>query len=130
MQKSFFPESASSDYVFMVINEEWGIIGAIFTILILLAIATLCIVIGNKATSRFGMLYSYGFAFLVLFQSFVNVAGISNVIPMTGVTLPFISSGINSLFFMSLGLFVVILIDRESARERKKRKEKNDGLFL
>ena len=73
MQKTFFPESSSSDYIFMVISEEWGIIGALFTILILVGISTICLVIGSKAVTRFGMLYSYGFAFLILIQTFINI---------------------------------------------------------
>ena len=60
------------------------------------------------------MLYCYGFGFLLLIQVVVNICGVTNVIPMTGVTLPFISNGINSYMFLSLGLFFCIVIERRS----------------
>lgn len=112
-QKTFIA-ARSTDYIFVTICEEWGIFGATLTIGLQLFIISCCIRIGNYAHRRFGMLYCYGFGFLLLIQVVVNICGVTNVIPMTGVTLPFISNGINSYMFLSLGLFFCIVIERRS----------------
>lgn len=123
-QKTFLATGAATDYIFVTICEEWGIIGCLFTIGLILTICYLCIRIGNYAHRRFGMLYCYGYAFLLLIQLVVNIGGITNIIPMTGVTLPFISNGINSYLFLSLGLFFCIVIQRRSSAFYKQEREK------
>lgn len=115
VQKTFLANGAATDYIFVTICEEWGIIGALFTVGLILAICYYCIKIGNYAHRRFGMLYCYGYAFLLLIQLIVNIGGVTNVIPMTGVTLPFISNGINSYLFLTLGLFYCFTIQRRSS---------------
>jgi cell division protein FtsW len=130
IQKTILDTSASTDYIFVIICEEWGLLGALIVIGSLTFISFLSMVIGNNAKDRFGMLYCYGYGLLILLQMFVNVGGVVNVIPMTGVTLPFISSGLNSFLFMSIGLFIVVLIDREAVRERRKKHAQSEKLFL
>jgi len=130
IQKTILDTGASTDYIFVIICEEWGLFGAILVIGSLTFIAFMSMVIGNNAKDRFGMLYSYGFGLLILIQMFVNIGGVVNIIPMTGVTLPFISSGLNSFLFLSIGLFIVVVIDRESVRERRKKQAQSEKLFL
>lgn len=130
IQKTILDTGASTDYIFVIICEEWGLFGALLVIGTLTFIALLSMVIGNNAKDRFGMLYCYGYGLLILLQMFVNIGGVVNIIPMTGVTLPFISSGLNSFLFMSIGLFFVVLIDREAVRERRKKHAQSEKLFL
>lgn len=118
-QKSFLPVP-DSDFIFAIICEELGLIGAIFTVSLIFALALYIIYIGTKAHERFGMLYCFGIATLIVIQTIVNIGGVSGLIPMTGVTLPFISSGINSFIFLSIGVFAVIPISRESDIVKKK----------
>ena len=122
LQKSFVGTAIGTDYIFVLIAEEWGLIGVFFTIGMLVYLVTRCIRIGNYSPYRFDMLYCYGYAFLILVQVIVNVAGVCNLIPMTGVTLPFISNGLNSYLFLSLGLFFCVIIERRAAWYYNKRK--------
>lgn len=130
VQKSGFVFASNTDFIFTVICEEWGLFGASFTIGILTLIALQCFNIGYTAHERFGMLYSYGFGTLILIQTFVNIGGVIGLIPMTGVTLPFISNGMNSYLILSLGLIYVIVIDKERIRQKKIRDDKTDRLFM
>ncbi len=130
VQKSGFLFAPHTDFIFTVICEEWGLFGATFTIGILVLLALQCFNIGYTAHERFGMMYSYGFGTLLLVQTFVNIGGVIGLIPMTGVTLPFISSGMNSYLILSAGLIYVIVIDKERIRQKKIRDDKADRLFM
>ncbi len=123
VQKAGFLSQPGSDFIFAIICEELGLIGALLTIGLLVSIAVVVISIGNTAHERFGMLYCYGFAMLLLTQTFINVGGVTGVIPMTGVTLPFISTGINSYLFMSLGVFLTVPISRIGIKEKKRERK-------
>lgn len=130
IQKSGFLFASYTDFIFTVICEEWGIFGAAFTVGILVLVSLQCFNIGYTAHERFGMLYSYGFGTLILVQTFVNVGGVIGLIPMTGVTLPFVSMGMNSFVILSLGLLYVIIIDKERIRQKRIKDEKINKLFM
>ncbi len=130
IQKSGFLFASHTDFIFTVIAEEWGLLGVVFTILILMLLAFQCFNIGYTAHERFGMLYCYGYGTLILVQAFINIGGVIGLIPMTGVTLPFISMGMNSFLILSLGLLYVIVIDKERIRQKKLRDEKTSKLFM
>ncbi len=130
VQKSGFLFASHTDFIFAVIAEEWGIFGVLFTILILLLLSFQCFNIGYTAHERFGMLYCYGYGTLILVQTFINIGGVIGLIPMTGVTLPFISMGMNSFIILSAGLIYVIVIDKERIRQKRLRDEKTSKLFM
>ncbi len=130
IQKTGFLFASNTDFIFTVICEEWGIFGAAFTIGILLLISLQCFNIGYTSHERFGMLYAYGFGTLILVQTFVNVGGVIGLIPMTGVTLPFVSKGMNSFVILSLGLFYVIILDKERIRQKRIKDERTNKLFM
>lgn len=123
VQKAGYLSQSGSDFIFAIICEELGLLGALFTIVMLLSIAYVAFRIGNSAHERFGMLYCYGFALLLLTQTFINIGGVTGVIPMTGVTLPFISTGINSYAFLSLGVFLTVPISKASIKEKKRERK-------
>ncbi len=129
VQKSFLQTGASTDYIFVTICEEWGLFGCFLTLGLIFYLSYKCFQIGRYAYNRFGMLYCYGFGLLLLLQTSVNVCGITNIIPMTGVTLPFISSGLNSYIMLSSGLFICIVIKRYSDYYYKKQNERYSGDF-
>ncbi len=87
--------------------------------------------VGVKSSKKFEFLYCTGFAFLILIQSFINIGGVTGVIPMTGVTLPFISKGVNSFLFLSIGFIFVLMIKANITDEkrRKLRKEKKEMFY-
>lgn len=130
VQKSGFLFASNTDFIFAVIAEEWGFLGILFTILILMLVSFQCFNIGYTAHERFGTLYCYGFATLLLVQTFINIGGVIGLIPMTGVTLPFISMGMNSFLILTLGLMYVVIIDKKRIRQKRLRDEKTNKLFM
>ncbi|MCL2320664.1 MAG: rod shape-determining protein RodA [Oscillospiraceae bacterium] len=105
----FVPE-ASTDFIFSVIGEEWGLIGGTILILLYIILISRVIKISKKAKNSFGMIFSSGIASLWIFQIFQNIGMTIGVMPVTGVTLPFVSYGGSSLLscFMALGLILNI----------------------
>lgn len=130
IQKTGFLPNSDTDYIFAIICEEWGAFGMLFTIALIISIAMIVINVGLNAYDRFGMLYCYGYSFLILVQAFINIGGVTGFIPETGVTLPFISNGLNSYLFLSAGIFIVLMIDKDSHQKRKKKHERTSALFM
>ncbi len=124
-QTTGFLFASSSDFIFTIIAEEFGLLGAIGVITGLFVFSYQIFMVGVKSSKKFEFLYCTGFAFLILIQSFINIGGVTGVIPMTGVTLPFISKGINSFMFLSLG-FVFVLMISANIRDEKRRKLKKE----
>lgn len=116
IQKAGYLPEPHTDYIFAIIAEELGLAGVVLTLLLLGSLVFLIFKVGYYAHERFGMLYCYGLGSLILIQTFVNIGGITGIIPMTGVTLPFISVGINSFAFLSVAVLATIPIIREAKR--------------
>lgn len=94
------PESIpvrTSDYIFAVICEEFGIIFGIITILLYLVFIIRGMIIARNAATRFDALLVFGATCMLSLQSFIIIAGVIKLIPLTGITLPFISAGGSSL---------------------------------
>ncbi len=124
-QTTGFLFASSSDFIFTIIAEEFGILGVLGVIVSLFIFSYQIFMVGVKSNKKFEYLYCTGFAFLILIQSFINIGGVTGVIPMTGVTLPFISKGINSFFFLSVG-FIFVLMIYMNTKDEKKRKLKKE----
>lgn len=95
-----YPEAIpvnTSDYIFAVICEEFGIIFGIVVILLYLVFIIRGMIIARNATSRFDALLVFGATCMLSLQSFIIIAGVIKLIPLTGITLPFISAGGSSL---------------------------------
>jgi rod shape determining protein RodA len=99
-----FLQVRHTDYIFSAIAEEFGFVGAATIIGLLIFIVLRCIWIARHAADTFGALISYGFAILIFFQTIVNIGVNLNVIPVTGLTLPFISYGGSSLVSLLIGI--------------------------
>jgi len=104
-----------TDYIFSALSEEFGFIGAVIVIALLVLVVIRCLRAARLAPDLYGALVSYGFAILIFFQSAVNIGVNLNVIPVTGLTLPFISYGGSSLVSLALGIGLV-----ESVVSRRK----------
>ena len=89
---------AHSDFIFAVIGEELGFVGVVAVIGGFLLLTFFGIQVANAARDRFGMLLAGGIAAWLAVQALINVGGVSGVMPVTGLTLPFLSSGGSSLF--------------------------------
>lgn len=86
-----------TDFIFSVVGEELGFIGCVFIIAIILLIVLQCIRIARKAEDMEGMLIASGVAALICFQTFINIGVATQILPNTGLPLPFISYGLSSL---------------------------------
>lgn len=86
-----------TDFVFSSIGEELGFIGCIFTIILILLIIIRCVWVGNRSTDYLRKLICYGAASALMFQTIVNVGMCIGIMPVIGLTLPFISYGGSSL---------------------------------
>lgn len=102
MQKRGFLPEAQNDMIFSIICEELGLFGAMTIILLFVVLIWSCMVVANKTTDRFGALLVVGVMAHYAIQVILNIAVVTNTIPNTGITLPFISfGGTSSLFLLS-----------------------------
>jgi len=93
-----------TDFIFSAMAHEFGFIGTVFIMAILVFVIYRCFRVGQKASDMFGQLIAYGVGTLLFFQMAVNIGVNLNVIPVTGLTLPFISYGGSSLASLLLGI--------------------------
>lgn len=96
-----------NDFIFSAIGEEFGFVGNMFVMLLLLFVIYRCLRAARLAHDTFGALICYGVATLIGFQSVVNIGMNLNLLPVTGLPLPFISAGGSSLLSMMLGIGLV-----------------------
>ena len=85
--------SPSGDSVFAVFGEEFGFIGTSILVALFFALAARGIAIAGNAPDRFSAFAALGFSWLLAFQAFTNMSAMLNIIPLTGLPLPFISHG-------------------------------------
>lgn len=111
-----FISEQQTDFIFSVIGEELGFIGSVIIIAILLLIVLQCIRIGRLAKDTKGMLISTGVGTLIAYQSFINIAVATGVLPNTGIPLPFISYGLSSLLSLSAGMGIVLNISLQRSK--------------
>ena len=108
MKNSNYIIEPQTDFIFAVVGEELGFVGA-FTILVLLFLIVIeCILIGRKAKDLSGRLICCGMATLVGFQSFINLCVATGLMPNTGIPLPFVSYGLTSLVSLYIGMGFVL----------------------
>jgi cell division protein FtsW len=110
LQKLGFVPEAQNDMIFSVICEELGLIGALLLMLLFLLLLWRFVVIATHAPDLFGTLIAAGIFGHIAIQVILNIAVVTNTIPNTGITLPFVSYGGTSVLFlmaeMGLGLSV------------------------
>lgn len=102
-----FMKVRHTDFIFSVVGEEFGFIGAVLVILLLGFIIYRCLRAARMARDPFGSMIAFGVAVLIFFQGAVNIAVNLNLIPVTGLPLPFISYGGSGLLSMMLGVGLV-----------------------
>ena len=108
-EKLYIP-MASSDFIFPVIGEEWGLIGTLILVVVFALIALRGFTIAYQTRDPFGALLAAGITTLISVQALVNMAVATSSIPDTGVPLPFISSGGSALVLMMAGIGLLLNI--------------------
>ena len=112
MQKLGFLPEAQNDMIFSIICEELGLFGAIAVILLFLLLLWRCMIIANNAPDMFGALLVVGVMGHISIQVILNIAVCTNVIPNTGISLPFISYGGSSVVFQLIEIGLVMSVGR------------------
>lgn len=108
---NYLPESIG-DSIFAVMAEELGFVRILFIVLLFAVFAVLGLRIAKKSPDTFGMLTAVGITSWIVFQALINMGAISNLLPLTGITLPFISYGGSSLLAASIGAGILLNISR------------------
>jgi len=106
VQKNFLPQS-SSDFIFAIIVEEYGLIGGLTLIFLYLWFLFRVIIISNKSNSVFGSLLAIALGIPIVFQALVNMAVAVQLFPVTGQPLPLISSGGTSIWMTCLAIGII-----------------------
>lgn len=98
----------STDFIFAIVGEELGFIGSCIIITLLLLIVIQCILIGIRSQNLSGRIICCGVGGLIGIQSFINIGVATQLIPNTGVPLPFVSYGLTSLVSLYIGIGLVL----------------------
>ncbi|MDE2804545.1 MAG: putative peptidoglycan glycosyltransferase FtsW [Gemmatimonadota bacterium] len=109
----FLPES-HNDFIFAMIGEEWGLVGTVAVILAFLAMIVLGFRIARRARDTFGELLAVGVSSLIGFQAFLHIGVGLGVMPVTGLSLPFISFGRSNLVAMLAAVGILLAVAREA----------------
>ena len=118
-KQGYLPE-AHTDFVFAIVIEELGFVGASLILALLFFLILRIILVGIRAKNPFNSMMAIGIGGMMLVQTFINIGGISGLIPSTGVTFPFLSQGGNSLWVLSVAIAFVLNIDASEKRLRMK----------
>jgi cell division protein FtsW len=130
VQKNFLPQS-SSDFIYAIIVEEWGLIGGLGVMLLYLLLFFRFIVAAHTSKSIFGKLVVVGLGFPIVFQAMTNMAVAVELLPVTGQTLPLISSGGSSIWMTCISLGIIIGVtkkEEEIAQELADKEQRNETL--
>ncbi|MBD2846200.1 putative lipid II flippase FtsW [Paenibacillus sp. IB182496] len=126
VQKLHYLTYAYSDFIFAVIGEEFGFIGSVLFLLVYLVFLWRGLLVCLRCSDVYGTVVGAGIVGMIAIQAFVNIGGVTGTIPITGVTLPFISHGGSSMLvvFGSVGVLLSISreYDRQPQRSTNKRK--------
>lgn len=118
IQKNFLPQS-SSDFIYAIIVEEYGLVGAILIVFVYFLLLFRIFITVKKATTIFGTLLVIGVGLPIIFQAVINMAVATNLFPVTGQTLPLISSGGTSIWMtcFALGMILSVSASKEETEE-------------
>ena len=128
-KRGYLPE-AHTDFVFSIVIEEFGFVGASLILALLFFMILRIILVGIRAENPFNAMVALGVGGMMLVQVFVNIGGISGLIPSTGVTFPFLSQGGNSLLVLSVAVAFVLNIDASEKRAKLYRELENQPMNL
>jgi len=120
MEKNLFLPTPHTDFIYAIIGEELGLLGAIFVITLFLLIFQRGIKIAKETTDPFGVMLTVGISFSIIIYAFINVAVVTGIIPVTGLPMPLVSHGGSSLVInlACLGILLNISQAKRSVNHR------------
>ncbi len=121
IQKNFLPQS-SSDFIFAIIIEEYGLIGGLVLMILYMWLLFRIVIVAQKSDTVFGKLLVLGVGLPIVFQALINMAVAVELFPVTGQTLPLISSGGTSIWMtcLAIGILLSVSAQREELKEQEK----------
>ena len=111
-QKQFYLPEPQTDFIFSIISEEFGVLGVVIVTSLFVSILYLGIKIALNSKDNFAKYLAFGLLFQMLIQAVMNLAVVIGLIPVTGVTLPFLSYGGSSLLISMVSIGIILSIAR------------------
>jgi len=115
VQKLFFLPEPHTDFIYSVISEELGLVGATAVVLCFSVIAWRGLRIASRAPDRFGAFLALGLTAMVAIQAFVNISVVLGLLPTKGIPLPFVSNGGSSLLINLLGMGILLNVSQHAS---------------
>lgn len=120
-QRELFLPASYNDFIFAVLGEEYGFIGATLIILLFVGVIICGVMIARNAMDDYGKYLAYGVTVAIGVYAFVNAAVACHLVPTTGLPMPFVSYGGSAALFNAFGVGLLISISREKKRQEKKK---------
>ncbi len=122
VERNFLPE-AYSDFIYAIIAEEYGLIGALIMLMLYMFFLYRAIRIVLRSPKAFGALIAVGLSFSLVLQALINMAVAVNLFPVTGLTLPLVSKGGTSILLTSVAFGVIMSVSRYVEEDEPEGKE-------
>lgn len=117
-QKFGYVSQPQNDFIFTIICEELGFMGALLVVILFILLIWRGIRIGQRAPDKFSALVVWGLTFKIALQVLMNIAVVTNMMPNTGISLPFFSTGGSSLMIQIFEIGIILSISRFSAQKK------------
>lgn len=118
VQKMGYLPEPNTDFIMSITSEELGLVGVSVILILLMIIICRMIQIGVRSNSMYEMLLCYGSATFILIEAFFNIGGVLGLLPITGVTFPFISYGGSSMLILSFTVGIIMNISIQQNKQR------------
>lgn len=113
-QKHFYLPEPQTDFIFSIISEEFGVLGVIVVVTLFVVLLFRCLKISLREENKFLKYLSFGLTFQMIVQTIMNLSVVIGLIPVTGVTLPFLSYGGSSLLISSISIGIILGISKNN----------------
>ena len=113
IQKHFYLPEPQTDFIFAIISEELGILGIVILAILFLVLFSSSLKVSLVSKDLFGKYLSFGLIIGIMLQTFLNICVVIGLVPVTGVTLPFISYGGSSLLVSMVSVGIILNISNE-----------------
>ena len=118
MQKALYMPEPHNDFIFAILAEEFGLLGCIFVIGLFIFFIISAIKVAMKAKDIYGRLLAIGITLVIAIQAIINIAVVTGSMPVTGVPLPFISTGGTSLLINLVAMGVLLNIAKQGRKNK------------
>jgi cell division protein FtsW len=126
VQKNFLPQS-SSDFIYAIIIEEYGLIGGLVILSFYFMLLMRILIAAKKAGTVFGTMLVISIGIPIIFQAMINMAVATNLLPVTGQTLPLISSGGTSIWMTCFGLGIILSVSSANEVTEEQLEEEDEN---